>query len=99
MTGNNKAAQPYDTIAVSNGEKIVFWENEREGKNGKDKQICPSVSKSWQDKDKKWQRQNVNLNMNDLYRLFSVVTKVKEIEDKFKEERKSSGPSDPELDR
>ena len=97
MTGNKAAVQPYATIPVSNGIKIVFWVNEREGKNGKYKQLSPSISKSWQDKDKNWQRQTINLNMNDLYRFFSAEAKVKDIEDKFKAERKNAD-SDPEAE-
>jgi hypothetical protein len=96
MTGN-KTAQPYATIPVSNGVKIVFWENEREGRNGNYKQLSPSISKSYQDKEQKWHSQSVNMNMNDLFRVFAMASAVKELEDKFKSEQKSADVDvDPE---
>ena len=81
--------KPYGKIKCSNNVEIAFWINETIEKNtGKKIQMLkPSISKSWKDKDGKWEQRGFNLSMNDLFRLYATQYEVKKWEDKFREER------------
>ena len=83
MENNNG---PFGKINVSRGIQISFWKNERE-KDGRFF-LNVQISKSYQDNGE-WKRQSINMRMNDLYRLLSVGSQVKDIEEMFREEVRS----------
>ncbi len=79
--------KPYAKVNVSNGIQIVFWVNEPAEKDYE--RLSPVISKSYKDAKGEWHESTIHLNMNDLYRLFSVGQRVKDVEDAFKEEQKA----------
>jgi len=88
--------RPYAKVNFSNGIQIVFWVN---GPDGKDyERLSPVLAKTYKDAKGEWHEQSIHLNMNDLFRLFSVAQRVKDVEDAFKaEQRAAAGVSSETL--
>jgi len=96
-TEKPNSKRPFSIVKVSGGVKINFWKNAVEKNGRKWNMLNPTITKNYKDTKGEWQRQSVSLNMNDLYRLFSVLPQIKEIEDKFKEEERNNGLSEDKI--
>jgi len=87
---NNK---PYIKIKIFNDLSLVFWENEISKQDKKFKVLNPYLTRSIYNPDKKeWSNQAIPISFNALYRLISMGTKIKAIEDNYKEEIKVAKP-------
>lgn len=75
--------KPFDKIRISNGIEITFWEKEILKGNQKIKMLDVSINKSWKNKKGEWEQRKIGCNLNDIYRLISVGSKIKDVEDKF----------------
>jgi len=85
---NNK---PYIKIKIFNDISLVFWENEISKQDKKFKVLNPYLTRSIYNPDKKeWSNQAIPISFNALYRLMSMGTKIKAIEDNYKEEIKTN---------
>lgn len=94
MTGNK--VKPYAKLDVCNGIELVFWRNKRESKDQKIFHVLdPQIAKGWKDQEGVWQNKAINLNMNDLYRLITMASEIKKIEDQFKRDERAKQNPDP----
>ena len=75
--------KPFSKVKISNGIEIVFWEKEILKGNQKIKMLDVSINKSWKNNKEEWEQRSIGCNLNDLYRLMSVSSKIKDVEDKF----------------
>ena len=80
---------PYKKLDIAGGLKLVFWEEEVDSNGKKFNVLKPVLNKSWKKKDSdEWENLNISLDMNTLFRLLAMGSKVKQVEDDFKEKQK-----------
>ncbi len=80
---------PYMKVKIFGGWDLTFWENEHTINNNKFKSLDPVLSKSFKDKKGEWINQAVPISLNALYRLLAMGSRIKSIEDNYKEEKKN----------
>ena len=81
--------QPFGKINVSNNIEWVFWTEPKKFGNKESIQLSVQLVKSWLDKETgEWESRSVGMNLNDAYRVVACISKIKEIEDRFKSELK-----------
>lgn len=81
--------QPYSKIRVSNLE-ITFWKREIQRDNQTITLIQPSITRSWLDRNGKWENRSVNIGtMSQLYELLATAGEVRAIHQRFRAEQAS----------
>ncbi len=82
--------KPYIKIKVFGGYDLVFWENEHTINDKKFKSLDPVLTRSFKDREGKWINQAIPIPFNALFRLLAMGTKIKTVEDNYKEEKKNN---------
>ena len=90
--------KPFSKIRVSNNIELVFWIKEIMRGQQKINMLDVSINKSWKNKDGKWEQRSIGCNLNDVYRLVSLGSKIKDVEDKFRFEKSGRNSEDEEGD-
>lgn len=88
VEGEREKKLPVRDLSVGGGVSLVFWSNPIKKGNQEFEVLSPSITKSWKTGEGVFEHRNVNISMNDLYRLLSMGNAVKDVEDAWKEEQK-----------
>ncbi len=92
--------KPYIKIKIFGNWDLVFWENERTINDKKFKILDPYLTKSSYDPkqpiEERWSNRAIPIPFNVLFRLMSMGSKIKTIEDNYKEEKKNNKDQEEE---
>ncbi len=82
--------KPYIKLKIFGNLSLIFWENEHKTDDRKYEALDPVLSSSFKNTKGEWINQAIPIPFNALYRLVAMGSKLKYVEDNYKEEKRNN---------